>query len=129
MPHTAETLAALQQTGHLNFVYTHRGASCMTILEQTGLAPYFTEVVTAVNGFPRKPEPDGILYLIEKHRLDKSRCFYVGDRSLDVEAAINAGISSILYLDPASPGSATGKETYLVHDLLEIPLLTEHLQH
>ena len=46
-----------------------------------------------------------------------------------VEAAINAGISSILYLDPASPGSATGKETYLVHDLLEIPLLTEHLQH
>ena len=129
MPHAAETLAALQQTGHLNFVYTHRGASCMTILEQTGLAPYFTEVVTAVNGFPRKPEPDGILYLIEKHRLDKSRCFYVGDRSLDVEAAINAGISSILYLDPASPGSATGKETYLVHDLLEIPLLTEHLQH
>ena len=129
MPHTAETLAALQQTGHLNFVYTHRGASCMTILEQTGLAPYFTEVVTAVNGFPRKPEPDGILYLIEKHKLDKSRCFYVGDRSLDVEAAINAGISSILYLDPASPGSATGKETYLVHDLLEIPLLTEHLQH
>ena len=129
MPHAPETLAALQQAGHLNFVYTHRGASCMTILEQDGLAPFFTEVVTALSGFPRKPAPDAILYLIEKYGLDKSRCFYVGDRSLDVEAAVNAGISSILYLDPASPGSATGKETYLVRDLLEIPDLAESLQH
>jgi HAD superfamily hydrolase (TIGR01509 family) len=127
MPHALETLQALQQAGHLNFVYTHRGASCMTILEQNGLVPYFTEIVTALNNFPRKPEPDGILYLIEKYGLDKSRCFYVGDRSLDVEAAINAGIGSILYLDPASPGSATGKETYLIHDLLEIPVLIKYL--
>ena len=97
----------------------------MSILEQTGLAPCFTEIVTALNGFRRKPGPDAILYLIEKYRREKSHCFYVGDRSLDVEAAINAGISSILYLDPASPGSATGKETYLVHDLLEIPALVK----
>ena len=128
MPHAAETLCALQKAGHLNFVYTHRGASCMTILEQTGLAPYFTEVVTALSGFRRKPEPDGILYLTEKYALRKSRCFYVGDRSLDVEAAINAGVGSILYLDPASPGSATGKETFLVRDLLEIPALAEHFE-
>ena len=125
MPHAAKALNALQKAGHLNFVYTHRGASCMTILKQTGLASCFTEVVTALSGFPRKPEPDGILYLTEKYRLDKKHCFYVGDRSLDVEAAINAGISSILYLDPASPGRATGKETYLVRDLLEIPSLAE----
>ena len=125
MPHAAEALSALQKAGHLNFVYTHRGASCMTILEQTGLAPFFTEVVTALSGFPRKPEPDGILYLTDKYRLDKRHCFYVGDRSLDVEAAINAGTGSILYLNPASPGSATGKENYLVRDLLEIPALTK----
>ena len=127
MPHAPEMLKPLQQAGHLNFVYTHRGASCMTILEQTGLAGFFTEVVTALNGFPRKPAPDGILYLIEKYRLEKPRCFYVGDRSLDVEAAVNAGISSILYLDPDSPGSSGGKETYLVHDLLEIPALADKL--
>jgi HAD superfamily hydrolase (TIGR01509 family) len=129
MPHAQEALQALQQAGHLNFVYTHRGSSCMTILEQNGLVPCFTEIVTALNGFPRKPEPDGILYLIDKYGLDKSRCFYVGDRSLDVEAAINAGISSILYLDPASPGSSTGKETYLVHDLLEIPAFINRISY
>lgn len=127
MPHCAETLEALQRAGHWNFVYTHRGESCGAILAQTGLAPFFTEVVTALNGFPRKPEPDGIRYLMEKYALDPARCFYVGDRSLDVEAAERAGIGSILYLAPGSPGKATGRETRLVRDLGEIPALTEHL--
>ena len=123
MAHAAETLAALSRAGHRNFVYTHRGASCPAILEQTGLAPCFTEVVTALRGFPRKPEPDAILYLLDKYALDPARSFYVGDRSLDIEAAENAGIGSILFLDPASPGHATGRETHLVRDLSEIPAL------
>ncbi len=123
IPHAAETLEALCRAGHANFVYTHRSASCPAILEQTGLTPYFTEVLTALNGFPRKPEPDAIRYLLDKYELDPARSFYVGDRSLDVEAAENAGIGSILFLDPASPGKATGRETFLVRDLLEIPAL------
>jgi len=57
---------------------------------------------------------------MEKHNLSPARCFYVGDRSLDIEAAVNAEIGSILYLDPASPGQATGKESYVVNDLLTI---------
>lgn len=128
MPHCAESLEALQRAGHRHFVYTHRGRSCRAILENTGLARYFTELVTALNGFPRKPEPDGILYLMEKYKLALRDCFYVGDRSLDAEAAERAGIGCILYLDPASPGKATGKETYVVRDLLEIPALARELQ-
>ncbi len=127
IPHAAETLDALCRAGHRNFVYTHRGASCPAILENTGLSPYFTEVLTALNGFPRKPKPDAIRYLLEKYGLDPARSFYVGDRSLDVEAAGNAGIGSILFLDPANPGKATGRESFLVRDLLEIPaLVAEH---
>ena len=105
--------------------HTHRGASCLAILRQTGLLPYFTEVVTALDGFPRKPDPAAILYLLEKYHLSPAASFYVGDRSLDVEAANNAGIGSILFLDPSSPISATGHETYVVKDLLEIPALQQ----
>ena len=123
IPHAAETLGALRRAGHRSFVYTHRGASCRAILEQTGLAPYFTEVLTALSGFPRKPAPDAIRYLLEKYALDPAASFYVGDRSLDIEAAVNAGIGSILFLDPASPGRPTGRESYIVRDLAEIPLL------
>lgn len=120
MPHAEEILRLLTLEGHMCFVFTHRGRSCLTILEQTGLLPYFTEVVTALAGFPRKPAPDAILYLMEKYQLAAESCFYVGDRSLDIEAARNAGIGSILYLDPSSPGKATGLETYIVSDLLQI---------
>lgn len=123
MPHARETLAALCALGWPSFVYTHRGASSFTILESTGLAPCLTEVLTSQSGFPRKPEPDALLYLLDKYRLDPARCYYVGDRSLDVEAARRAGIRSILYLDPAAPGSPTGQEDFIVHDLLEIPAL------
>ena len=120
IPHAGKTLRLLTLSGHKCFVYTHRGASCHAILEQTGLLPYFTEVVTALDGFPRKPNPAVILYLIEKYSLLADRCFYVGDRSLDIEAANNAGIQSILYLDSTSPINATGHETYVISDLLEI---------
>lgn len=118
--HAEDTLQALTSAGNRCFVYTHRGASCHTILEQTGLISYFTEIVTALDGFPRKPDPAAILYLIDKYSLAPESCFYVGDRSLDIEAANNAGIRSILYLDPSSPIEATGHETFVVSDLYEI---------
>lgn len=121
MPHAADCLEALRRAGHRSFVYTHRGASCRSILRQNRLEDYFTEIVTALDGFPRKPEPDAILYLMEKYGLAPERCFYVGDRSLDIEAAERAGIGSILLLDPQSPGRPTGRETYVVKDLGEIP--------
>lgn len=127
IPHVKEVLQALSDAGHLSFIYTHRGASCHTILEQTGLRPFFTEVLTALDGFPRKPEPDAILHLVEKYALLADHCFYVGDRSLDIEAACNAGIRSILYLDPASPLKPTGLETHVVHDLREIPEIVRQI--
>lgn len=125
MPHAKDCLDTLRRAGHRSFVYTHRGASCEAILRQNGLEEYFTEIVTALSGFPRKPEPDAILYLMKKYGLERDACFYVGDRSLDVEAAERAGIGSILLLDPQSPGKATGRETYLVRDLGEIPGIVE----
>lgn len=129
MPHAEETLKALEEAGHRNFVFTHRGASCRAILKQTGLEPYFTEIVTALNGFPRKPAPDGILYLMAKYELMPEQCYYVGDRSLDIDAALNAGIGSIFYFDPSSPGAPTDRETFIIHDLLEIPQLVENWMH
>ena len=120
MPHARETLAALCEKGAQNFVYTHRGDSSFPILENTGLAPYLTEVLTSRSGFPRKPEPDALLYLLRKYALDPAHTWYVGDRSLDIEAARRAGLRSILYLDPAAPGEPTGQEDYIVRDLLEI---------
>lgn len=115
-----DILEKLTREGHLCFIFTHRGASCHTILEDTGLAPYFTEVVTTRNGFPRKPEPDGILYLLEKYKLNPERSYYVGDRTIDIQAGNNAGTGSILFLREGSPVEADGTESLVVHDLMDI---------
>ena len=115
-----EILKALNEIGCRNFVFTHRGASTGKILERCGITSLFTEIVTKMNGFPRKPEPYGINYLVGKYGLDRKNTFYVGDRSLDMECAENAGISGILYRPEGSFTDPIGTERYIVRDLMEI---------
>ncbi len=118
--HAAEILSLMEKRGIRNFVFTHRGTSTDIILKNTGLYEFFEEIITGKDGFPRKPDPAAVLYLIRKYDLDKEKTFYVGDRTLDVECAVNAGIGSILYLPENSAAMPDGKETYIVKDLLEI---------
>lgn len=79
------------------FVYTHRGASCKEILEKLGILDFFEEIVDRTYGFKRKPDSEGVDYLINKYNLDKKNTFYVGDRTLDIECGINAGIKTIFF--------------------------------
>ena len=43
--------------------------------------------------------PEGVDYLVDKYQLDRSETYYIGDRTLDVDLADNAGIGSINFLD------------------------------
>ena len=119
-PNAAQVLQVLHDKGAQHFVYTHKGGSAQSVLDRLGIGHYFTEVVTAAQGFTRKPAPDGVDYLADKYNLDKSRCYYVGDRTIDMACAANAKIQGILYL--YSPSSAQGKDlaTYCVEDLQQI---------
>lgn len=78
-----------------NFVYTHKSDNAFQVLEELGIAHHFTEILTSDSGFARKPSPEALLFLIEKYGLDKEKTYYIGDRLLDVETAVNAGIQSI----------------------------------
>lgn len=115
-----EILEYIKEQNIPNYVFTHRGASTEVVLKNTGLYKFFDEIITGKDGFDRKPSPSAINYLIEKYKLDKNNTFYVGDRTIDIECANNADIKSILYLPENSVATATGKETYVVKDLLEI---------
>ena len=120
IPHAREALEALRAAGCRSFVYTHRGASSFAILENTGLAPYLDEVLTSESGFPRKPDPAAILYLLDKYALDPAETYYVGDRRLDMEAAHSAGVGGILFREPGNPTEPTGFERCVISDLREI---------
>ena len=109
-----EILAWTAEQGIQNFVYTHKSDNAFQVLADLGIAQHFTEILTSDSGFARKPSPEALLYLIDKYQLDKGTTYYVGDRLLDAETAINAGISSInLQIDGLD-------QNQIINHLLEI---------
>lgn len=117
MKNAAEILMHLSGYGVSNFVYTHKGKSAESVLEAMKLRQFFTEVLTAADGFERKPSPQAVLYLMDKYNLPKDSTFYVGDRDLDILCAQNAGIKSIFF---RSGKECTVGADYVVYDLIQI---------
>jgi HAD superfamily hydrolase (TIGR01549 family) len=95
----AEICKYIHETGRKNYLYTHRGESSIKMLENYGLARYFSDFITSQHGFERKPSPDAIQHLIRTHGIDHAEAIMVGDRDLDLESGKNAGISSCFYTD------------------------------
>lgn len=85
----------------LNVIMTHKNREGVhAILRAHGLEKYFTEIVTADDGFPLKPDPASYRYLHEKYRLDLA----VGDRELDILPAKAIGIRTCLFQN-RTPGA------------------------
>lgn len=120
LPNAKEILKLLYKNGIQHFIYTHKNNVTFEILENLDILKYFTKILTIDDGFKRKPDPEAINYLIEEYHLERNEVFYVGDRDLDIESANNANIKSIFYKPENSFGKPTGKETYVVYDLLDI---------
>ena len=120
MEHSKDILEWLSSQGIKSYVYTHRGITTETVLKNIGLYDYFTDIVSSLDNFKRKPDPEGLNYLIDKYHLDKDNTYYVGDRKLDVECANNAHIKSIMFILSKSPALPTGREDYIIKDLLDI---------
>ena len=117
-PGAREVLGEIQRRGGENYIYTHRGETCLPALEREGLTAFFADFVTADMGFPSKPSPDGLNYLIEKHGLDRKKCVMIGDRDLDLESGVNAGIACALF-DADGYGAAC-PTPYRYHDMKEL---------
>ncbi|MCR8849355.1 HAD-IA family hydrolase [Rossellomorea sp. SC111] len=95
----AEICKFIHETGRKNYLYTHRGESAITMLENYGLKDYFTDFITSEHGFERKPSPNAIQHLIRTHNIEHSEAIMIGDRDLDLESGKNAGISSCYFTD------------------------------
>ena len=91
----ADLLRRIVAKGGRNFLVSHRDNQVLEILEKTAISSAFTEVVTAANGFPRKPSPDSMLYLKDKYQIASG--LVIGDRPLDIEAGQTAGFDTYLF--------------------------------
>ncbi|HEY0221476.1 HAD-IA family hydrolase [Lactovum miscens] len=111
-----DVLAKVIESGGQNFMISHRNRQVLSILESSGIKFYFTEVVTSENGFPRKPQPNSINYLLEKYQLEKADTLVIGDREIDIDAGHSAGCSTVFF----DSSAVNDKATYSVKSLREI---------
>lgn len=90
-------LKTIVESGGKNFLYTNRDETALAYLKKYHLDHWFEDFIIADHTFPYKPDPTALLYMVDKHHLDKKKCVVVGDRSLDVEGAYLANMDGILY--------------------------------
>lgn len=99
LPGMAEALAALHGAGAHHYVYTHRGRIAMHYLAAVMDTSLFEDVVSSEDGFPLKPDPTALEAMLARNRVPPAAAMMVGDRDIDVEAGLNAGIAGCL-IDP-----------------------------
>jgi phosphoglycolate phosphatase len=93
-PQVRETLTALRQQGVKLAVVTNKeGRYTTTVLNAHTLMPLLDAVVSG-DTFPRKkPDPTGIHSCLSQFGVAPERALFVGDSSIDVATARNAGVS------------------------------------
>ncbi len=126
-PGVVELCLRVIREGGCNLIYTHRErASLDRFLTLYDMTRLFRDTLTIDEDMPRKPDPTGFLTLLERNRLDPARVMAVGDRDLDIQAGINAGIMTCFFAPEDFPGGVPGLESgadYVVHSYAELEKL------
>jgi len=92
-PQVRETLTALRgQDVKLAVVTNKEGRYTRTVLNAHGLTPLLDAVVSG-DSFPaKKPDPMGVQSCLSQFGVSPGRALFVGDSSIDVATARNAGV-------------------------------------
>ena len=93
-PQVRETLIALRQRGVKLAVVTNKeGRYTATVLGAHQLAPLLDSVVSGDTLATKKPDPAGIQSCLSRFGVSRDRALFVGDSSIDVATARNAGVA------------------------------------
>lgn len=92
-PHVREALQQLRQQGvRLAVVTNKEGRYTQTVLAAHALVPLFDRVVSGDSLPTKKPDPAGIRSCLAQFEVRPERALFVGDSSIDVATARNAGV-------------------------------------
>lgn len=117
LPGIPETLRALHAAGGRHYLVTHRDHLAWAYLQEAGLRDLFDGGTLKEDGLPRKPAPDMVQAVLDRHGIDPAEAIMIGDRPLDTAAGRAAGTLSLMYDpdlrfpdDPAELRCEDGKE-------------------
>jgi pyrophosphatase PpaX len=95
-PHVETTLAVLQKRGvRLAVVTTRSKRTSVRTLENAGIAQFFEVVVSGEDVAKLKPDPEPLLYALNKLHIASDQSVMVGDTAADVLAGKNAGTRTV----------------------------------
>ncbi len=93
-PGVAEGLAALKNAGWKLAVVTNKpGIVAREILRRLGVAGFLDEIIGGNDGYPLKPDPAVLLFLMEKYHAVPEKSWMLGDNHTDMNSAVNAGMN------------------------------------
>lgn len=92
-PKVRETLEALRELGVKLAVVTNKESRFThTVLDTHQLSSCFDLVICGDTLPTKKPDPAGVAYCLEAFSASKDRSLFVGDSSIDIATARNAGV-------------------------------------
>ena len=92
-PQVREVLQALRAQGVKLAVVTNKESRyTTTVLDAHQLTPVFDRVVSGDTLAAKKPDPAGINSCLAQFQVERGRALFVGDSSIDVATARNAGV-------------------------------------
>ena len=93
-PQVREVLEDLRQQGVRLAVVTNKESRfTQAMLDAHQLTPYFDCVISGDSLPTKKPDPAGVLRCLAQWGVSASRALFVGDSSIDVATARNAGVA------------------------------------
>ena len=93
-PDVVDTLVRLRRRGaHLAVVTNKESAYTQTVLDAHGLTGFFDAIICGDTFSTKKPDPQGVLSCLAKFAVAPSQALFVGDSSIDVATARNAGVA------------------------------------
>lgn len=133
-PNAREVLDALQDAGVACGLCTNKHETITRdLLHELGIASAFGVIQGSGAGFPRKPDPAGLVNVVDRLGATPATTHMVGDSAIDIETARAAGLRGIVLV---SYGYSTTPVTELrpdivinhLHDLVPALALLERAQ-
>ena len=91
-----EMLKALKDRGiHLAVLSNKPDRQTVKVVKEIFGDEIFDYAQGQKDGIRRKPEPDGVWYLMEQMQVSKEECLYIGDSEVDAATGKNAGLKTI----------------------------------
>ena len=121
-PGVVETLDVLQEDGRTLTVLTNKPLrESLMILDGLGLRKHFRSVKGGDSFEHRKPDPTGVLRLLDEEGRAPDEALFVGDSRVDLETARNAGVRACLVSHGIRPeASAALEPDFWIDDMREL---------